>query len=52
MSEVTPEVLAKLREITTPTICNVLQALKARDPAQGFVQPGIRTCTLWLQARQ
>jgi regulator of RNase E activity RraA len=36
------EVLARLRQITSPTICNAIETFKVRDQAAGFMGPEIK----------
>jgi regulator of RNase E activity RraA len=39
---VSAETLARLRQITSPTICNAIEPFKLRDNAEGFMGPEIR----------
>ena len=39
---VAAETLAKLRQITSPTICNAIEPFKLRDNSLGFMGPEIR----------
>lgn len=39
---VSKETLAKLRQITSPTICNAIELFKLRDNSEGFMGPEIR----------
>jgi regulator of RNase E activity RraA len=39
---VSAETLAKLRQITSPTICNAIETFKLRDNSEGFMGPEIR----------
>lgn len=40
--KLSPEVLERLRRITSPTLCNAISSLKVRDDAVGFTGPEIR----------
>ena len=37
-----PELLAQLREISSPTVCNAIETFQARDNASGFMGPEIK----------
>jgi 4-hydroxy-4-methyl-2-oxoglutarate aldolase len=44
MTNITPEILEKLRGFDTPTICNVIELFDIRPRSSGFMDARIRAC--------
>jgi 4-hydroxy-4-methyl-2-oxoglutarate aldolase len=44
MSEISPDVLAKLRTFDTPTICNIIELFAVRPRNAGYMDARIRAC--------